>query len=128
MTGLNSNTNRVYYLLQMKVKCDIEEAKSWIKNRSAKVTFELSEDKTISFEWFMSEDGNEATIVETFVDSDGAKERVENLLASPISSEWSERFEPTNWVVFGNVKKDLIDLLGPMGAKFQGYVGGFNHN
>ena len=89
----------------MKVKCDTEEAKSWIKNRSAQVTYELNEDKTISFEWFMSEDGNEATIVETFVDSDGAKERVENLLASPISSEWSERSEPTNWVVFGNVKR-----------------------
>ena len=50
MTDLNSNTNRVYYLLQMKVKCDTEEAKSWIKNRSAKVTYELNEDKTISFE------------------------------------------------------------------------------
>ena len=112
----------------MKLKCDAEEAKSWIRNRSAKVTFELNEDKTISFEWFMSEDEHEATIVETFVDSDGAKERVENLLASSISSEWSERFELTNWVVFGNVKKDLIDLLTPMGAKFQGYVGGFNHN
>ena len=62
MTGLNSNTNRVYYLLQMKVKCDTEEAKSWIKNRSAQVTYELNEDKTISFEWFMSEDGNEATV------------------------------------------------------------------
>ena len=118
MTDLNSNTSRVYYLLQMKVKSETEEAKNWIKNRSAKVTYELNEDKTMSFEWFMSEDRNEATIVETFVDSDGAKERVENLFASPISSEWSERFEPTNWVVFGDVKKDLIDLLTPMGAKF----------
>ena len=72
MTNLNSTTNRVYYLLQMKLKCDAEEAKSWIKNRSAKVTFELNEDKTISFEWFMSEDEREATIVETFVDCDGA--------------------------------------------------------
>ena len=41
MTDLNSNTNRVYYLLQMKVKCDTEEANSWIKNRSAKVTTAL---------------------------------------------------------------------------------------
>ena len=112
----------------MKLKCHIEEAKGSIKNRSANVTFESNKDKTISFELFMSEDGNEAIIVETFVDSDGAKERVENLLASPISSQWSERFEPTNWVVFGNVKKDLIDLLTPMGAKFRGYVGGFNQN
>ena len=76
MTDLNSSTDRVYYLLQMKLKCNTEEAKSGIKNRSAKVTFESNEDKTISFEWFMSEDGNEATIVDTFVDSDGAKERV----------------------------------------------------
>ncbi len=61
------------------------------------------------------------------MDSNGAKQRAENLLASPISQELVERFEPTNWIVGGNVKQDLIDLLTPMGAKFHKYRDGFNN-
>ena len=87
----------------------------------------MHEEKTLSFEWFVSQDGKEATLIESFTDSDGAKQRAENLLASPIAQEWSERFEPTNWIVGGNAKQDLIDLLTPMGAKFHKYMEGFNN-
>ena len=65
-------------------------------------------------------------MIESFTDSDGAKQRAENLLASPIAQEWGERFEPTNWTVGGGVKQDLIDLLAPMGAKFYKYMDGFD--
>ena len=57
---------------------------------------DLEEKKTLSFEWFVSADGKEATLIESFSDSDGAKQRAENLLASPIAQEWGERFEHTN--------------------------------
>ena len=68
----------------------------------------------------MSEDGNEATIVETFVDSD---ERVENLWLPNIPGMDKDSTNKLGSV--RKVKKE-IDLLSPMGAKFQGYVGGFN--
>ena len=126
MVELNSRINRVYYVLQMNLKCDVEEAIKWIKDRSVKYTQDLQEENTLSFEWFMSEDGKEATLIESFKDSDGAKQRAENLFSSPIAKEWSERFEPTNWIVGGNVNQDLIDLLSPMGARFQKYMDGFN--
>ena len=74
----------------------------------------------------VSADGKEATLIESFSDSDGAKQRAENLLASPIAKKGAERFEPTNWIVGGRVKQDLIDLLAPMGAKFHKYMDGFN--
>ena len=123
---MNTKPNRVYYVLQMDLKCDANEATNWIKNRSVKYTKDLQEEKTLSFEWFVSADGTEATLIESFLDSDGAKKRAENLLASPIAQEWGERFEPTNWIVGGSVKQDLIDLLAPMGAKFHKYMDGFN--
>ena len=126
MADIHAKKDRVYYVLQMKLKCDADEATKWIKNRSVKYTKDLPEEKTLSFEWFVSADGNEATLIESFADSDGAKQRAENLLASPIAQEWSERFEPTNWIVGGGVKQNLIDLLSPMGAKFHKYVDGFN--
>ena len=126
MTDMNAKPNRVYYVLQMSLKCDANEATNWIKNRSVKYTKDLQEEKTLSFEWFVSADGKEATLIESFIDSDGAKKRAENLLASPIAQEWGDRFEPTNWIVGGSVKQDLIDLLAPMGAKFHKYMDGFN--
>ena len=126
MADLNTKTDRVYYVLQMNLKCNADEATNWIKTRSVKYTKGLKEEKTLSFEWFVSADGKEATLIESFSDSDGAKQRAENLLASPIAQEWGERFEPTNWIVGGSVKQDLVDLLAPMGAKFHEYMDGFN--
>ena len=126
MNEINMKTNRIYYVLQMNIKCDSDEARRWIKDRSVKYTQDLQEEKTLSFEWFVSQDGKEATLIESFTDSDGAKQRAENLLASPIAQEWSERFEPTNWIVSGNAQQDLIDFLTSMGTKFHIYMDYFN--
>ena len=45
---------------------------------------------TASFEWFLSDDDTEATLIESFEDSDGAKQRAANLFASPIAAKWAE--------------------------------------
>ena len=127
MGDLKSDTNRVYYVLQMRLKCDADEAKQWIKDRSAKYTFDLKEEKTMSFEWYLNNDETEATLIESFEDSDGLKQRFENLMAGPIVPEWSERFELKYMMVFGNVKKDVMELLSPFGATFHTFAGGFNH-
>ena len=127
MGDLNSDTNSIYTVMQIRLKCYADEAKKQIKDRSAKYTLDLNEEKTMSFEWFLSDDETEATLMESFKDSDGAKQRVENLFASPIAAERMERFDLTNMILAGNVKQDLIELLTPRGAKFLRYAGGFNH-
>ena len=73
MGDLHSDTNPVYCVLQKRLKCDADEANQWIKDRSEKYTFDLKEEKTMSFEWFLSDDATEATLIESFEDSDGAK-------------------------------------------------------
>ncbi len=50
MADLYTKTDRVYYVLKMKLKCDADEATNWIKNRSVKYTKDLLEEKTLSFE------------------------------------------------------------------------------
>ena len=57
MADINTKQDRVYYVLQMNIKCDADEATNWIKNRSVKYTKDLQEEKTLSFEWFVSPDG-----------------------------------------------------------------------
>ena len=127
MGNLNSDKNRVYTVMHKSLKCDSNEAKQWIKDRSAKLTFDGKEEKLMSFEWYLNNDETEATLIESFEDSDGLKQRIENLMASPIVPEWSERFELKYMMVFGNVKKDVIELLNPFGATFHTFAGGFNH-
>ena len=128
MGNLNSDTNLVYTIMHKSLKCDADEAKQWIKDRSAKYVFELKEEKGISFEWFLSDDNTEATLIESYVDSDGAKQRIENHAASPIATEVLEHFDITGFHVFGNAKKDLIEMLSAWGAKFNRFAGGFNHS
>ncbi len=127
MGNLNSDTNRVYTIMHKSLKCDADEAKQWIKDRSAKLTFEAKEEKLISFEWYLNNDETEATLLESFEDSDGLKKRFENLMDGPIVPEWSERFELKYMMVFGNVKTDVIESLKPFGATFHTFSGGFNH-
>ena len=129
MGNLNSE-HRVYLIFNLKLKSDInvEVAEQWIKDRSAKYVFELKEKKGISFEWFLSDDNTEATIIESYIDSDGAKQRLENHAASPIATEVLEHFDITGFHVFGNAKKDLIEMLSAWGAKFNRFAGGFNHS
>ena len=45
MADMNARPNRVYYVLQMNLKCDTNEATNWIKNRSVKYTKDLQEEK-----------------------------------------------------------------------------------
>ena len=75
MGNLNSDTNRVYTVMHKSLKCDADEAKQWIKDRSAKLTFEGKEEKLMSFEWYLNNDETEATLIESFEDSDGLKQR-----------------------------------------------------
>ena len=114
----------------MKLKSDInvEVAELWIKDRSAKYVFELKEEKGISFEWFLSDDNTEATIIESYIDSDGAKQRLENHAASPIATEVLEHFDITGAHCFGTMNKNFIEMFNAWGGKFNRYVGGFNHS
>mgnify|MGYP005717687369 CR=1 FL=1 len=45
MADLNTKEDRVYYVLQMNLKCDADEATKWIKTRSVKYTKDLQEEK-----------------------------------------------------------------------------------
>ena len=129
MGNLNSE-HRVYLMFNLKLKSDIsvDVAEQWIKDRSAKYVFDLKEEKGISFEWFLSDDNTEATLIESYVDSDGLKQRIENHAASPIATEVLEHFDITGVHCFGSAKKDLIEMLSAWGAKFNRYAGGFNHS
>ena len=128
MGNLNSDTNRVYFFIQLRLKSDTDVAKQWIKDGSAKYVFELKEEKGISFEWFLSDDNTEATLIESYVDSDGAKQRIENHMASPIATEVLEHFDITGAHCFGTMNKDFIEMFNAWGGKFNRYVGGFNHS
>ena len=120
----------VYLIFNLNLKSDtsVDIAEQWIKDRSAKYVFELKEEKGISFEWFLSDDNTEATLIESYVDSDGLKQRIENHAASPIATEVLEHFDITDVHCFGSAKKDLIEMLSAWGAKFNRFAGGFNHS
>ena len=88
----------------------------------------LKEEKTISYEWYLSDDNSEATLVESFIDSDGAMQRLNNHMSSPIAEEVMQHVDIKEWLVFGNSKQDLIDTLTPLNAKFKRQHCGFNHS
>ena len=122
---LNEYNGAVTFLLQMNVLSGAKEVTSWIKNRSARATYDFEEEKTRRFEWFLSADKAKATLIEVFEDSDGALTRVQNLMASPIAPEWMDRFEIDSLTVLGEVSDDLQEALASMAPDVRTFAGGF---
>ena len=127
MGELNAVSDRIIFIIQCSVKSDADEFQKWLKDRASKYVFDLKEEKSISYEWYLSDDNKEATLVESFVDSDGAMQRLKNHAASPIAAEVLEQVDIKGVHCFGNAKKELIDTLTAWGAKFQRHFCGFNH-
>ena len=126
MKELNSKSQKIIFVIQCSIKSDANEFLTWSKERAAKYVFNLKEEKTISYEWHLSDDNSEATLVESFIDSDGAMQRLNNHMSSPIAEEVTQHVDFKEWLVFGNSKQDLIDALTPFGAKFKRQHCGFN--
>ena len=127
MGKLNTKSDYILTIIQCSIKSSPDEFQKWIKDRASKYVFELKEEKTISYEWHLSDDNKDATLVESFVDSDAAVQRFKNHAESPIASEVLEHVNITSVYCFGNAKHDLVDMLSAWGAKIQSYYCGFNH-
>ena len=63
MAELNAHSERMVFIVYCKVK-DTESFKTWTKDRAAKYVYDLKEENSISYEWHISEDGTEATLIE----------------------------------------------------------------
>ena len=127
MGDLNAKSDRIIFMIQCTIKSEPNEFQKWIKERASKYVFDLKEEKNLSYEWHLSHDNTEATLVESFVDSEGAMQRLANHAASPIATEVLEQVDIKNVFCFGDAKQDLIEALTAWGAKFQRHVCGFNH-
>ena len=128
MGELNTKSQKIIFIIQGSVKSDANEFRKWANDRAAKYVFDLKEVKTISYEWYLSDDNSEATLVESFIDSDGAMQRLKNHMSSPLAEEVMNHVDIKEWLVFGNSKQDLIDALTPFGAKFKRQFCGFNYS
>ena len=119
MGELNIGSERIITVIQCNVKSDPEEFKKWIKDRASKYVYELKEENTISYEWFLSNDGNKATLVESFTNSDATVQRFKNHGASPIANEVEEFVDFEAVFCFGNPRDDLKEMLGAWGQLFK---------
>jgi len=125
MADLNVPTDRMVLIFDCKVK-DVDAFKVWSKDRAAKYVYELKEANSISYEWHISADGTEATLIESFIDSDAMMTRLGNHAASPLAAEVTDLLDFNSILCLGNAKKDAIEALSAWGAKFRSHHSGYN--
>ena len=125
MTDLNANSDRIVLIIQCSVK-NANDFKKWSKDRASKYVYDLKEQNTISYEWHLSADGTEATLIESFIDNDSMMVRLANHGASPLATEVFEHVDITSVLCLGNAKPDAIDALSAWGAKFHAHHCGYN--
>ena len=110
MTDLNAPTDRMVLIIDCEVK-DVDSFKTWSRDRAAKYVYDLKEENSISYEWHISGDGTEATLIESFVDIDAMMVRLGNHAASPLAIEVMEHVNITGVCCLGNAKQDAIEAL-----------------
>ena len=125
MTKLNTASNRMVLIIDCKV-IDKEGFKIWAKDRAAKYVYELKEENSISYEWHISDDGSEATLIEAFTDSDAMMVRLGNHAASPLASEVLELVDITDVLCLGNAKPNAVEAFSAWGARFRSHHSGYN--
>ena len=76
----------ITFILTLESKGNVKAVETFIKDLSVPYTSQCEEPDTKSFEWYFNKEINVATIHETFVDSDAAVLRVENLINSPVTT------------------------------------------
>ena len=116
----------ITFILTLESKGNVKAVETFIKDLSVPYTSQCEEPDTKSFEWYFNKEINVATIHETFVNSDAAVLRVENLINSPVNEPFSELFEVISFTVLGNAKSSLITILEEWNPVYFPYEDGFN--
>ncbi len=127
MTQLNSHSDRMVLIIQCSVK-NSDGFKKWARDRASKYVYDLKEENSISYEWHVSTDCSQATLIESFMDSDSMMVRLANHGASPIATEVFEQVDITSVLCLGNAKQDAIEALSAWGANFQMHHCGYNRS
>ena len=116
----------ITFILTLESNGNIKAVETFIKDLSVPYTSQCDEPNTKSFEWYFNKELNIATIHETFVDSDAAVLRVENLINSPVNEPFIELFNVISFSVLGNANSDLINVLEGWNPVYFPYEDGFN--
>ena len=116
----------ITFILNLKLKGNINEVESFIRDLSVPYTSQCDEPGTKSFEWYLNKQENKAMLLESFLDSDSATLRVKNLINSPINEAFQDLFEVINLTVLGKAELSLIQILEGWDPVYLSYIDGFN--
>ena len=116
----------ITFILNLKLKGNINEVETFIRDLSVPYTSQCDEPGTKSFEWYLNKQENKAMLLESFLDSDSATLRVKNLINSPINEAFQDLFEVINLTVLGKAELSLIQILEGWDLVYLSYIDGFN--
>lgn len=117
---------QITFILNLKLKGNINEVERFIRDLSVPYTSQCNEPGTKSFEWYLNEQENKAMLIESFLDSDSATLRVNNLITSPVNEPFQNIFEVVDLTVLGNAELSLIQILEGWNPVYLPYIDGFN--
>ena len=117
---------QITFILDLEIKGTIEEAEAFINNLSVPYTSRCDEPDTNSFEWFLDKSLKKAILLESFLDSDAACLRVNNLMQSPVNESFQQIFSVYDFKVLGEVNAALRNILEGWKPSYLSYEAGFN--
>ena len=80
----------------------------------------------MSFQWYFSEGGKTATLVEVSKSSDAWEELAAQVIGSPVNVKFNEFFTIEKLTILGSVSDSFKEKVEPMNPVFKAHTAGFS--
>ncbi|MGY8941538.1 MAG: hypothetical protein ACKVJH_05840 [Flavobacteriales bacterium] len=122
---LNEKNAVLTHIWECEAKCGLPEIEKFCAANASKYVFELNEEGTIRFEWFIAADNKMVTLIETFTNGAAAKVRIGNHMGSHLLDEFPEVFDLKKLIVLGDIDPEMEETYAAFQADVRPKIGGF---
>ena len=124
MKKLNQKSDEVTVVIEVSFKENFNEVKKYIREEQCPLFFNLNDDGTIRFEWFVDEDEKGGTLIEVFKNSNVWEELGNKIIGSPVNIRFMELFNVEKLSVLGEINENFKEKIKGLNPVVKSYVGG----
>lgn len=118
--------NHIEWVLEMNVQDNMSDAVQPLIEEMVAAT-QANEPGTLTYEYYLTEDHSQCTVLERYAENDAAMIHLENF-GTHFAERFLTVFAPVRFTVYGPSDETLRAALAGFGAVFETRIGGFHRS
>lgn len=118
--------DHIEWVLEMNIQDGMSDAVQPLIDEMVAAT-QANEPGALTYEYYLTDDGTQCTVLERYADSDAAMVHLENF-GTHFAERFLATFAPVRFTVYGPSTETLRAALAGFGATFDTRIGGFQRS